>query len=193
MKFTESYKTFSHDHPWRAIVVVILFSLVALLSLIRICLPFAINYGVISWFESQNVKASISDINVSLLDGRFSIINFSGINNNQKGFSIERINITWQWWPLFDRQIIVDEIEIENLKADAELYSNGDKNIAGIFIKTTNTKSQIKEVEQTSENPWDITFKSIALSDINLCLQNFSENNKVIVDYVTLAINPRLI
>jgi len=183
MNYKQQLKTFSHSRPWSARLIVLLLSLIVLLSIIRLCLPFAISYGTISWFESQNVKASISDIDISLSDGTFSIVDFSGKDDNQNGFSIGRIKLAWQWRPLLDHQIIIDTIEIRSLKTDAVLYENGDMKIAGIAIKAASDEIPAKQPEQAGATPWDITLNSIVFSEIDLCLQQFAENEKIIVDY----------
>ena len=183
MNYKQQFKIFSHSRPWSARLILLLISLILLLSIIRLSLPFVISYGAISWFETQNVKASISNIDISLTDGIFSIINFSGEDNKQNGFSIDRIKLAWQWRPLLDHQVIIDSIEIRSLTTDAELYENGDMKIAGIVIKAANDETPAKQAEQAGATPWDITLNSIVFSEIDLCLQQFAENEKLIVDY----------
>ena len=188
MTFKEQYKTFSDKHPLSKWLLIVFLFIIFLLALIRISLPFAINYGAISWLESQGVTANIDNIDISLVDGSFSIINISGKNNNDKGFSIDRINIAWQWKPLLHNQAVIDQVEIRSLNADALLYENGDKNIAGISIKSSDDKTPDKPAEQTNTSPWDIILNNIIFSNINLCLQQFDTGQKIIIDYCgTLA------
>ena len=90
MTFKEQYKIFSHNHPWRKWLLIVFLFIILLLALIRISLPFTINYSAISWLKSQGVTANIGDIDISLVDGTFFITNISGKNKNDKGFSVDQ-------------------------------------------------------------------------------------------------------
>jgi len=181
--FTERYKQYSQSRPWRARVLVVFLSLIIALSLVRISLPFVISYSATSWLESEGVNANIGGIEISLIGGSFSIIDAAGKNHEGKGFTLGRLDIAWQWQPLFNRTIIVDTIEISSLSLDLLLYDNGAMNIAGLAIKKTGDEIQAGAAESATTAPWDIVLKSIVFSDINPCLQNFDSGLKLVVDY----------
>ena len=152
-----------------AMIKKILFTLLiitVLLSVIRVTLPFAIKFKAISWLESRGVEANIDEIKISLLDGTFVINNASGKNNDGKGFAFDRIASSWQWKPLFNRQIIIDQIEIKALNVDSVLLENGDINIAGLDIKAASDEAPAGTVDKTTTAPWDAAVKNIILSAV---------------------------
>jgi len=183
MSYINKYRAFSQRKPWAARIFLIFLVIIIILSLIRTSLPFAIKFGAISWLESQNVEANIGDIDISLLDGTFAINDMSGKNKAGKGFSLGRFLVAWQWKPFFDHQAVIDQIEVRSLNIDAMLLDNGDMNIAGLVIKAASDETQAKTTGQSAAAPWDASVKNIIFSDIELCLQQFVETDRLILDY----------
>lgn len=182
MSYIQQYKTFARARPWTAITVLVLLSIILLVSVVRISLPFVINYGATNWLKSQGIIASVADIEISVIDGRFSIINASGKNEAGNGFSIGRFDISWQWLPLLDNQLIINEVKINSLASDILLFENGDKNIAGLSIKAGDEAEEDASDQQPSR-PWDIALNRILLSDVSFCLQQFDSKKQSVIDY----------
>ena len=183
MSYLSQYRSFSSIKPWTARLILILLATIIILSVIRISLPFAIKFGAISWFESQGIEANIGDIEISLLDGTFAINDVSGKDKTEKGFSLDRFVVAWQWRPFFDHKVIIDQIEVKSLHIDTRLFDNGDMNIAGLVIQATTDEVQTKTTEQSTATPWDATIKNIIFSDTELCLQQYVNTDRLIFDY----------
>jgi len=183
MPLINQYKSFSKIRPWTARILASLLILVVLLILIRASLPFVINIAATSWFESEGVEVKILDVKISLWDGTIKIHRVSGENKRGKGFSLGYLGIGWQWGPLFDHLVKVNQIEVKSLKVDAAIFENGDMNIAGIDIKPGSDKKEPEPSEPPSENPWDATVQKLIFSDVEMCFQQFGEKDKLILDY----------
>lgn len=186
MSWIKQYKSFSQSKPWTARIFLTLLIIVIFLSLIRISLPFVIQLGAAHWFESRNIEARVGDIELSLLDGTFSINNVSGENKAGKGFSLGYFGVAWQWKPLFDHQAVVDLIEIRSLSADADFFDDGDMNIAGVEIKATDAEVQAEDKlaqDKDAGTPWDASVKKIVIAEVEFCVQQFSETDKLKLDY----------
>ena len=183
MSLANQYKSFSQSKPWTVRVLITFLVIIILLSLIRVSLPFVIKFGATYWLESQGVDANIGDIEISLLDASFAINKVSGKNKTGKGFSLSRFAVAWQWEPLFAHQLIVDQIEISALNVDAILFDNGDMTIAGIVLKASTSEEPTETSEQSVAMPWDATVKNIVFSDIELCIQKFTDKDKLVLDY----------
>lgn len=187
MPLIKQYRSFSQSKPWTARFFLAVLIILILLALIRASLPLAIKLGATSWLESQGVETSIGDIEISLLDGSFAINDVAGKNKNGKGFSLVRFGFSWQWKPLFDNLAIVNHMEIKSLKVDATFFDNGDMNIAGLVIKAASEVPQPEPPTQSSEKApattWDATVKNITFSDVELCIQQYANTDKLIIDY----------
>ena len=183
MFMTNQFKSFSQSKPWTVRVLLVFLTIIVLLSLVRASLPFAIKFGAISWLESQGVEAEVGDIEISLLDGKFAINDVSGKSKNEKGFSLGRFAVAWQWKPLFDHLAIIDQLEVRSLSVDAAFFDNGDMNVAGLVLKATAGETKPGTTEQSTATPWDATVKNIAFSDVGFCLQKFSDADKLVLDY----------
>ena len=183
MSFINQYRIFSQNRPWIARTLLVLLVIIITLSLIRISLPFVIKSGATYWFESEDIKANIGDIKISLIDGTFVVNDVSGKNKTGKGFSLDRLDVVWQWKPLFENRVIIDQLEVESLNMDALLFENGDMEIAGLVIKASTGESQPETTEQSTDTPWDVTVKNISFSDTELCLQQYTDSEKTTLDY----------
>ena len=183
MPLINQYKSFSKNWPWATRVLSALLIIVVLLTLIRISLPFVINIAATSWFESEGVEAEIFDVNISLWDGTIKIHRVSGKNKSGKGFSLGYLGVSWEWAPLFDRLVKINQVEVKSLNIDAMIFDNGYMNIAGIDIKPDSDEEEPEPSEPPSENPWDATVQKVIFSDIEMCFQQFGETDKLVLDY----------
>lgn len=180
------YKSYSANKPLKAKILLSLFITILTLSIIRALLPVTIKVAANSWFESNKIESTIGEVELSLFKGLFAINDVSGVGETGKSLSLSRVAIAWQWKPLFSGRGFVESIEVSGLKVDSAFYKNGDMNIAGIIIKSTDDKSDDKQeelVEDDGSTPWDVTVKKINFSDIALCVQKFSDQEKADLDY----------
>jgi len=186
MSIIDQYKTISASRPWTAKILLTLLVIIVLLVLIRVALPLAIKLGATSWLEANNIKADIGEIEISLYDGSFALGSVSGKNDEGRGFSLGRFAIKWQWSPLFDKRVVIDSIDVSDLRLDAVFYKHG-MNIAGLEIKPAGEAEQELQnsvpADQAQGKPWDVAIKTIALSSIEICAQQFSEGAQPFIDY----------
>jgi hypothetical protein len=143
--------------------------------------------GASSWFETNNIKAEIGEVKIKLFDGSFVINNAAGTSDTGRGFSLGHFAVKWRWQPLLDNMVVIDFIEVSDLKLNAAFYKQGAMNIAGLEIKPASEAGQAVQVSasgnQSAGIPWDVTIKSISLFNIELCAQQFSDNDSPIIDY----------
>lgn len=183
----QKYKSYSAKQPVKAKIYLWLFIILMTLTIIRALTPVTIKLVANSWFESNNIESSIERIDLSLFKGNFSINNMAGTSQTGKSFSLGRLSVSWQWAPLFSGRVFIESIELNALKADAEIYKDGNINLAGIIIKETDEQKEIP-AKQDDSTPWDATVKNISFSDIELCVQQLNDEEKADLDYcATLA------
>ncbi|MCW8831040.1 MAG: DUF748 domain-containing protein, partial [Gammaproteobacteria bacterium] len=186
MSWLNHYKSFSQSRPWTARFLLTALTIIILLSVLRVSLPFVIKQAATYWFESWNVEASVGDVEISLFNGKFSLNDVSGKNKAGKGFSLGHFGVVWRWKSLFDRQLIVDQIKIRSLGVDAEFFDNGEMSIAGLEIKPTDAEVKIEDKpvqDKAAGIPWDVIVKKIAITDVELCAKQFYDSNKLRLDY----------
>ena len=187
MLLTHPYKHFSANKPWTARLLLTIFVLLILLASLRAIMPFALKSAAIFWFESNGVEATVGEIEIALFDGRFAMNDVATFGTRGKQLSLGRIAVIWQWKPLLDRKVVIPRIEIGGVKMDASVYANGEKNIGGIIIKSAAEDAAQAKVEETGA-PWDIDVQNITITDVEVCLQQFTVGKTPDVDYcATLA------
>ncbi len=183
MSLLSQYKSFSINRPWTARILTSLSIFVVLLILIRASLPYVINIAATSWFESRGVEAKTFNVKISLWDGTIKIHRASGENKSGKGFSLDYLGISWEWTPFFNHLVKINQVEVKSLNVDAMIFDNGDMNIAGIDIKPGSDEKELESAEPPSENPWDAMVQNIRFSDVEVCLQQFNDADKLVLDY----------
>ena len=75
------------------------------------------------WFERQGATVSIDDLELSLWDSNISIRGFNSQQNDYP-LNFQQLTIDWQWSPLLDNQIILDQFKLEKLEASLG-YTDG--------------------------------------------------------------------
>ena len=177
------YQAFRQKYPWTARFFLFLLIMVIILSVIRASLPYAIKYSATSWLESQGVTISINEIDMSLLDASFVVNDIYGKNKVGQGFSVNRFGIVWQWKPLFNRLLVIDQLQMSGFSIDVKTFENGDMNIAGLEIKKEGNASKVESDNIPEPAPWDIIVKNISLSDIGFCLETVTDTHNTVLDY----------
>ena len=186
MLFKEQYKSYSDKNPLKAKILLSLFITLITFSIIRALLPVTIKFSANSWFESKNIKSTIDKVEIALFKGEFAINNIVGSSETGKGFSLGQVAVSWQWKPLFSGRAFIENIDIKGLKADSAFYANGDMNIAGLIIKANENNlenEQVMPAEQSESSPWDATVNKINFSNVELCVQQYGEQEKANFDY----------
>ena len=183
MSLMSQYRSFSENKPWTKRILLVFLILIMLLSLLRVSIPYVIQFGAVHWFKSQHIEASVGEVEISLLDGIFAINNVSAENKAGKGFSLGRFVVVWQWKPLFNHQAIINLFEIRSLNVDAAFFANGDMQIAGLEIKAAASEVTEDEAASTQVIPWDAVVKKISIDDVEFCVQQFSDTDKATLDY----------
>lgn len=166
-----------HRKPWSFWISGTAISLFVLLIIIRLSMPYVIKWSAVSWLESQQLQAAIVDVDIFLLDGIFILKGLSATDNMGKGFSLEQLVINWQWSPLTHRQVIIDKIDVGPLKLDVALYDNGGLSLGGIKLPASTTPDQATPDDTDPGDPWDIKLSGLKLSDIKVCIDEFTAGN----------------
>jgi len=184
MYLLDQYKSYSKVQPLKARILLALFITLVTLAILRALLPVGIKATAYYWFDSNNIDAEIGKIEISLFNGSFAINDISGKSDTGKNFSLGRLNVSWQWNPLFNKTVFIDHLEINSLKADAAFYKDGNMNIAGLIIKPTDKEeTETPAVAEQVSTPWNVTVVTIKLSDVEFCLQQYNETETPDIDY----------
>lgn len=175
--------SFFKNHKWSTILLSFLIFLILISVLIRALLGVSIEYVTKHWLMEQNIDADIGSIEIHLLQGRVSVFNFHGKNQQQQGFSLGELTVAWDWKPLLDNAVHVKHISINKLNLDSAFYNNGKIQIAGLSIPVDNSKNNSRATATDNQTTaWNINIDTVDLNNIELCTKQFS-NDSLQYDY----------
>ncbi len=187
-------KTFQNNRPRTSRLIIVLLILGLLLSCLRLVLSPTIIYVANSWLKEQGIESNIEAVNIGILDGTVSLINASGIKNDNPLFNIGLVEIHWQWKPLSNKTIEVSKVALDSLKVNIKQYTDSII-ISGINIplgetpENTETRPEETIIIDEDVKSWAASLGELVLTNLNVCyLQHtatLSQSNKdsKILDY----------
>jgi len=170
--------SFFKNHKWSTFLFSLLILLVLLIVLARALLGVSIEYFAKNWLNEQNIDADLGKIEIHLLQGTVSVFNFNGKNQQQQGFSLGELTVSWHWKPLLENSVDIKQININDLSLDSAFYNDGKIQIAGLTIPANTDKSSTPESSPKDiATVWNININNIALNNIKICTQQLSADN----------------
>lgn len=161
------------------LVYFLLFTIVVIAVLISM-VPFGVKAGMAYWLDSRGVEGGIDEVSLSLIKGQLSLKNMRIYNNKEMSYGLDKFHISWQWKPLFNRELIIDQIIIEQLTTTNKLFEDGSKNIAGIFFPIESSDSISNDINAEDPEPWSIDINNVEVNSVKVCLKQFKDDISVI-------------
>lgn len=177
-------------HPFRSLLLFFLILIVTVIALSS----YLTKLGMLYWFERQGATVSIDDLELSLWDSNISI---SGFNSQQNDYPLnfQQLTIDWQWSPLMDNQIILDQFKLEKLEAslgytDGTLShigsidltklvgdaNNDNANRGNNYEENTSTKAE------QEARPWTLNLNQWAIDIASVCYVNPEQLNQLLAN-----------
>ncbi|HEY9201986.1 MAG TPA: hypothetical protein VIQ81_10355, partial [Gammaproteobacteria bacterium] len=185
MSFINHYRTQLKQHTISTLLLSLLILFTLVLVILRLSLSAIIILSAERWLATQSLDASIQRIEISLLNGRVSLHNAHAQNAQQQGFNIGELTLDWDWLPLFNQQVEINEIILRDFSLDIELQQAGELNIGGIQLAAATAQETAEDTpsEQTEGASWQAAVHRIDLSNIQLCATQLDNNQQALLDY----------
>ena len=187
-------RTLYKNNLWQGRTLLVLAIIILLLAFVRVILPPTVVYGATTWLKNQGIDATIEDVSFRIIGGEFSLINAIGNNEAGEAFHVNEVRVHWSWRPLSRKTIVINRVDLNDLKADVQLYSDAIV-VAGIQIPLGEdaTQQPVEEAEDTGPIEWAAELNKITFNNIETCYEQYStkhndSNHQKQLDYcVALA------
>lgn len=185
MSFINQYRTQLKQHTISTLLLSLLILFTLVLVILRLSLSAIIILSAERWLATQSLDASIQRIEISLLNGRVSLHDAHAQNAQQQGFNIGELTLDWDWLPLFNQQVEINEVILRDFSLDIELQQAGELNIGGIQLAAATAQEPAEDTpgEQTEGASWQAAVHRIDLSNIQLCAKQLDNNQQALLDY----------
>ena len=155
-------------------------TLLSLLLLTRIALPYAVQYSFSTWFEQQSITAHIDNVSFDFTGASITLEGIQASKDSLPVLALNKLILRWSWPELLDNHAHILSITLDGLST--EIIQNGDGNtiIAGLDL---NKLSETPEDNSTSDNTdkkpseWLIQLDNLDLSKFNICYNNLADGN----------------
>lgn len=67
--------------------------------------------------SQHGIDADFGQVQIDLLDSRLNITDFK-VNTQKQRFSFKQVSVDWQWDGIFDKQVTIDNVQIDGLRLD---------------------------------------------------------------------------
>ncbi len=160
-----------------AIVIVFI---AVLLIVIRLGLSPVVKYIGSQWFEQQGASLTINDVSISIINSHLTLTGLSVVNDSGKRISLERLHVDWQWRPLKDNILVINELEISAFDLKSSIDSTGQLSVGGVVIPivTKQTQYVTSNAESgTRNNSWQFYLQKLHVTDVRACIERFIKND----------------
>lgn len=113
--------------------------------------------------KKQRTLMLAGDINLALFPrlgfdlGRASVSEFQ---SDKEFAAIESVRLSLSWWPLLKRELVVDQVRVEGIRANLMRYKDGSTNFDDLLKKEEEDDEQIKfDVDSVKVSKSALTFK----------------------------------
>ena len=144
--------------------------LVVLLALLRIALAPLGKYAITDWFAQQGIEAGVEDISFDFRQGRVQLQNFSAGSTAQPKLAIEKLTVDWDWRPLLDNRVRVNDVGLTGVFVDIERGEDDRLVIGGIDL-ARGTAPEVAAAETAPAEPlaWTMDIGNFEIEDFKHC------------------------
>lgn len=187
MSLITQYRAQLKQHTTSTLLLSALILFTVLLVILRLSLSAIIILSTERWLASQQLVANIERIEISLFSGHVALHNAEAQNAQQQGFNIGELTLDWNWLPLLDKRVDINQITLRDFSISAEQYPDGALNIGGIRLASNQMDNDISsldgEPDQVQATIWPASVQNIELSNINACVTQLDQDNQPVLDY----------
>ena len=164
----------------RQVIIWVLVSLLSLLVVARISLPYTVQYGFSSWFEKQGIDAHISDVSFDLTGGSLSLHGIQASRETSQVLALNELYVQWSWKKLLDNHLQIISIKLDGLDFGIDQNEDGNLIIAGLDIASLSKAPADTPPDDASEEQdidWMIQLDRLNLRQLNICYNNHADKN----------------
>lgn len=168
-------KYFFKLNPWKKYSIIIIMALAVSFAIARLTLSHVIIYSVTSWLNQQNIVTSIEDIDINILDGEISFINAHGNKYEKTLFDIGLLTINWQWGPIAQKNIVINNITLDAFSLDIEHYSDAII-LGGVYLPSSDADTaQPEKLNRVETVSWQTSLQNFNFIKSDVC---YKRSNK---------------
>ena len=155
-------------------------SLLALLLLILISLPYGIQFGLADFLKQHGARqVQIENIDFNPFTGRLLFEQVSAESGSGETLRVEHLELDYGWSDLFSKRARIESIYLQGLAASVDLSDAEMIRVSGLEFPLGGANEPTVETSEET-TPWGFALDSVALSDCSLKLQQ----KELLVDLV---------
>ncbi len=159
------------------------FSALSILILLIFALSsFIVQFTIVWWFEQQGAQVKLDDVKLSIFQSRLELKDLESSQNEQH-LNLDSLIIDWQWFPLFDHQLVLDEVIIDGLELTASGEQGALIQLGSIAPQTDSSQLEQNTESQETPSQWTILLSKIDFSIKTLCYQDSQLFNEQVAPY----------
>ncbi len=166
----------------RRTIITLFVVLVALLLILWGLTPIIANTVLEDFFTQHNARFSAESLTLNPFTTEVGAENVTVTLDNDLEFELKSLRVALALLPLFEHQIVVDQVEVRGLQLEINELKDGWR-IAGVKIENTPAESAApEETVQTNEeqSSWEILLPHILLADSKIMLTRLGGADKSI-------------
>ncbi|MCJ8274247.1 MAG: AsmA family protein, partial [Psychrosphaera sp.] len=127
---------------------------------------------LVHWFDKHGVTLEVEQLTLNVYNSNFELDHFVATNASGRRLSVDGLSVNWQWKPLWDRQVIIDEVTVNTLKLDVVGKMFKPLHIGPLDLALL--VSEVVEDKPTDEPsaPWLVNIGPIKLTDFDVCYRD---------------------
>lgn len=143
---------------------IVLYLLVALVSVLLTVLPLAVNQVATSWLEDHGVKeARIENIDINFFVGAFVI---EGLRAGE-GLKVDRLGLVIDWWPLTRNHLHVADLNITGSTIHLQQDENGAWQLGDLRLPAETPEEPVTKNSAATEL-WYAVIEELTLEDVTV-------------------------
>jgi outer membrane protein OmpA-like peptidoglycan-associated protein len=153
-------------------------SLLALILVILISLPYGIQFGLADFLKQHGARqVQIENIDFNPFSGRLLFEKVSAESGSGEALRLEHLELNYGWRDLFSKRARIQSIDLQGLEASVDLSDAGMVRVSGLEFSLGAAEEPAAETAEDT-TPWGFALDSVALRDCSLKLQQ----NDLLVD-----------
>ncbi len=158
------------------------------ISIILLLIPVGIQLGIAYVLKDQGAsEASVEDINLNLFSGSFELTGLSMQVAENNSAQIGHIYANINMLDLISSHVVLDEITLQNIKAQVYREDNGNISINGLQVVNNEvTASNNEETQASSKQPLAFAINKLLIKQVAVSYQEADFQQQLVVNELTL-------
>ncbi|HET7315395.1 DUF748 domain-containing protein [Salinisphaera sp.] len=136
--------------------------------------PFVVRHVLRHYLRAEGITADIGDVDADIFTGQISLNDVRGHGPNGRGFSIGRLAVDIDYWPLLDHHIKLSEIHLSHARIDAGRNAKGQFTVAGVAIPVSSSGGD--------RSGWGFGVDEISIADVKLHYREPARGDRPAID-----------